>query len=81
MLWEELATPGFHIGFSYIHQQIHKIIYKSYTSLAKCLHVSALRCHPQGIITTKEYKGQHIKLGNAMPSVQMLKILKKVTVK
>ena len=48
---------------------MHKIIYKSYKSLTKCLRVSAPRCHPQGVTITKEYKDKHINLSNAMPSI------------
>jgi len=55
---------------------MHKIIYKSRISLTKHLHVSAPRCNPQGVTITKEYKDQNINLGNAMPSIEMLKILK-----
>jgi len=38
--------------FSYIHQQMHIIRYKSYTSLRKLLHVTAQRCQPDGVKNT-----------------------------
>ena len=55
---------------------MHKIIYKSYTSLTKHLYVSTPRNLPQGVNITKEYKDQNINLGNAMPSTEVLKTLK-----
>jgi hypothetical protein len=40
---------------SYINQQMHTIRHKSYIIRRKLLHVSALRCHPQGVTNAKEY--------------------------
>jgi len=52
--------------FSDIHQHVHRVRCKSFTSLKKLLHVSASRYHLHGVTNIKGHKHQNIDFAGAV---------------